>query len=205
MKIISKIRRFFDLLLGFESKNDPEPPVDTLIDIIPPIEGIIVNEQSLDVPPPLEPKIISPEPTAPLVMDECDQVPYAVENRSASSEKESSPLAVATIHSEDNAQFEKLLENICLAMEDFEKKSENFAKQPGDKVYKFIRSKLIDRLMQSGASIIKDEDSFDLLRHNPVEISEHTVEGCKIAETIRPGIEYGGKVYIRAIVKFENV
>jgi len=205
MKIISKIRIFFDQLLGFESKNDPEPPVDTPIDTIPPIEDIVENEQSLDVPPPLETKIICPEQTAPLVMDESVQGPDEIVNPSDSSENGKDLMADASPHSEEYAQFEKLLENICLAMEDFDRKSENFAKQSGDKVYKFIRSKLIDRLMQSGASIIKDEDSFDLLRHNPVEISEHTEEGCKISETIRSGIEYGGKVYLRAIVKIENV
>lgn len=204
MKIIGKIRIFFDHLLGFESKNYTEPPVDTPIDIIPPTEDIIENEQSLDVPPPLKTKIISPEQTEPLVMDESDQVSYVVERYSDSSEKDIGPLADIAIHFEDNAQFEKLLENICLAMEDFDKKSENLAKQPGDKVFKFIRSKLIDRLMQSGASLIKNEESFDLLRHTPLEIQELPEEGCPISQTVRPGVEYDGKVFLKAIVTLKE-
>lgn len=204
MKIISKIRRFFDHLLDYESKDDVmAPPIDTPVDIIHSIEDVIEDEQSLNVPPPLETKIITPEQTAPLVMDENVQISTEAENRCDFSDKDLIT-DVALTHSTDNAQFVKLLENICLAMEDFDKKSDNLAKQSGEKVYKFIRSKLIDRICISGASIIKDEDVFDLLRHYPIETTEVPEEGHNIESTVKPGVEFEGKVYLRAIVKLKN-
>lgn len=208
MKIISKIGLLIHQLFGLNGNDNtsgevidspisfphtPEDNTDRLEDKV-----------GLDVPPPLKSDIISPEPTPILEIEVSDYSNDEISERDQSFCKDSEtnledymPLS--------STKFEELLEYICLSIEEFDKKSDSFEKISGNKVYKFIRSKLTDRLIQSGASIIKDEDSFDLLRHNPVEISELIEEGCKIAETIRPGIEYGGKVYLRAIVKLENV
>lgn len=100
--------------------------------------------------------------------------------------------------------LDSILANICAAIDDLDKKSEAMAHVSGEKVIKYVRSKLIDRLMLSGASVIKNEHSFDFLRHNPIDITEQTVEGCNIETTVKPGVEFGGKVYLRAIVKLKD-
>lgn len=208
MKIISKIRILINHLFGRTGNDNTSGEViDSPISFpYTPEDNTdrLEDEVGLDVPPPLISDIISPEPTPILEIETSDYSNDEVSERNQSSCKdtETNLEAQASLSSK---KFEELLEHICLSIEEFDKKTDSFEKISGNKVYKFIRSKLTDRLMQSGASIIKDEDSFDLLRHNPVEISEQTEEGCKIAETIRPGIEYGGKVYLRAIVKLENV
>lgn len=208
MKIISKIRLLIHQLFGLNcNDNTSGEVIDSPISFPHTPEDNtdrLEDKVGLDVPPPLKSDIISPEPTPILEIEVSDYSNDEISERDQSFCKDTEtnledymPLS--------STKFEELLEYICLSIEEFDKKSDSFEKISGNKVYKFIRSKLTDRLIQSGASIIKDEVSFDLLRHNPVEISEHTEEGCKISETIRPGIEYGGKVYLRAIVKLENV
>lgn len=204
MKKISDIIRCLEHLLGFGSKEEKEVPlVNTTVDIIPQKYDTNQEEQSLDVPPPLESGIINIERTHPLSLDENIHNSLEPENRCDLSEKE-----CATEETLDpierNEQFEGLLENICLAMDFFDDKSDNFANQSGDKVYKFIRLKLIDRLLLSGASLIKDEESFDLLRHKPLDFQKLPEEGCCISQTLSPGVEYGNKVYLKAVVKLKE-
>lgn len=208
MKIISSLREFINHLFGWGTDGntlweDIDNPV--VFPVAPESNTYNIEDNpSLNIPSPLESDIVSLERTKPLEIESEDHPKSEVKDGNISS------YTAVEVIAEDKAlfsatRFEELLEGICQAIEEFDKKSDNYEKLSGDKVYKFIRSKLTDRLIQSGASIIKDEDSFDLLRHHPVEISDHTEEGCKISETIRPGIEYGGKVYLRAIVKLENV
>ena len=208
MKIISKIRIFVDNLFGWgRDENNHRDHIDNPVYFPFNHEDNSdnsVNTPDLNIPPTLESGIVTPEPTKPLEFKPVDILNNESPDRNISFTTEiDEKTEKEAILSEK--KFEELLEQICRAIEVFDKKADNFEKLSSDKVYKFIRSKLTDRLIQSGASIIKDEDSFDLLRHYPVEFYENTEEGCKISETIQPGIEYGGKVYLKAIVKLENI
>ena len=94
--------------------------------------------------------------------------------------------------------------NEILDEEFFDDKEKALSAQPGDKVWEFVRTKLIEKLKLSGVSVIKDEETLDWLRHKPIEVIEMPEEGCSIEKTIYPGICLGEKVYLRAVVKLKQ-
>lgn len=108
-------------------------------------------------------------------------------------------------HTDDlNIDADSLLQNICNAIDYFDDKEKALSAQPGDKVWEFVRTKLIEKLKLSGASVIKDEETLDWLRHKPIEVIEMPEEGCAVEKTIYPGICLGEKVYLRAVVKLKQ-
>ena len=108
-------------------------------------------------------------------------------------------------HTDDlNIDADSLLQNICNAIDYFDDKEKALSAQPGDKVWEFVRTKLIEKLKLSGVSVIKDEETLDWLRHKPIEVIEMPGEGCSIEKTIYPGICLGEKVYLRAVVKLKQ-
>lgn len=108
-------------------------------------------------------------------------------------------------HTDDlNIDADSLLQNICNAIDYFDDKKKALSAQPGDKVWEFVRTKLIEKLKLSGVSVIKDEETLDWLRHKPIEVIEMPEEGCSIEKTIYPGVCSGEKVYLKAVVKLKQ-
>ena len=131
------------------------------------------------------------------------------ESRQETCEKEDSSQEQYTTvfhnHTDDlNIEADSLLQNICNAIDYFDDKEKALSAQPGDKVWEFVRIKLIEKLKLSGVSVIKDEETLDWLRHKPIEVIEMPEEGCSIEKTIYPGICLGEKVYLRAVVKLKQ-
>lgn len=131
------------------------------------------------------------------------------ESRQETCEKEDSSQEQHTTvfhnHTDDlNIDADSLLQNICNAIDYFDDKEKALSAQPGDKVWEFVRTKLIEKLKLSGVSVIKDEETLDWLRHKPIEVIEMPEEGCSIEKTIYPGICLGEKVYLRAVVKLKQ-
>lgn len=107
------------------------------------------------------------------------------ESRQETCEKENSSQEQHTTvfhnHTDDlNIDADSLLQNICNAIDYFDDKEKALSAQPGDKVWEFVRTKLIEKLKLSGVSVIKDEETLDWLRHKPIEVIEMPEEGCSI-------------------------
>lgn len=204
MKLISKLCSFIRLCFGDRAKANPETQIESnLVNSLTDNDYIVLADSELEIPTTLCSDIPEVKPTEALSFkndsskndSSIDDVSWNASNKDVShTTTEDASVEMTDSH------FCDLLENICYAIADFDEKAKIFSNQSGENVYKYIRSRLIDRICISGASLITDEETFDLLRHIPAELQEIPEEGCHISKMVRPGVEYDGKVFLKAIV-----
>jgi hypothetical protein len=102
------------------------------------------------------------------------------------------------IHS--NGAYQKLIEECTDLISEFESYKTRFETEEGKMMTDIAQERLFEILAKSGAQLITDETSFDIIRH--IAIPAKVVEnGTPVLETIRPGIALGSKVLIRAQVR----
>lgn len=203
MKVIRKfLNRVYNVLSRNKKSENADngeqyDNVETLT--VPDIKNINCDElkETMDdtVAPTEQPDIVPPL----MIDEECHQETCKKEDTEEQHE------IIADNNAVDlNIDADSLLQNICNVIDYLDDKGHALATQPGDKVWEFVRAKLIGKLKLSGVSVINDEETLDWLRHKPIEVIEMPEEGCPIEETVYPGVCLGEKVYLRAVVKLKQ-
>lgn len=99
-----------------------------------------------------------------------------------------------------NESYQKLIEECTDLISEFESYKNRFETEEGKMMTDIVQERLFEILVKSGAQLITDETSFDIIRH--IAVPAQMVEnGTPVLETIRPGIALGNKVLIRAQVR----
>ena len=98
----------------------------------------------------------------------------------------------------DNADFEKLLTESANMVKYYDSLSLQWNADQ-QMIVADITLKIIENMLLSGCKAIDDDKVYDMKRHQlrPYRLIPN---GTPVKETIRPGVEWNGKVYVPAIV-----
>lgn len=104
----------------------------------------------------------------------------------------------------DNPEYMTLAQQCCDILSELNR-IQNQIKN--EEVLDFItlqKSRIREALLISGATLINDDATFNLLRHQCINRGRHIENGTPITKTIEPGVEIDGRVMVKAKICLKN-
>lgn len=105
----------------------------------------------------------------------------------------------ATETASKQGDFEKLLSEMAQVAKSYDQLAAQLGGDSRELLLDVVQ-KTIDSMLLSGCQPITDEPLYDMSRHRPEPFSL-AAPGTPVKRTVRPGVEWQGKVYIPAVVE----